>query len=178
MDTRITISVLVAVAVIGGWWYMANRTVPIAATADYKNATYRIEGQAVTLMNGRAETPTAPGSASQVVTQYFGSLASGDVNGDGLSDVAFILTQNSGGSGTFFYVVVALKSGDGYTGTNAVLLGDRVAPQPTQVENGQVIVNYAERAAGEPMTARPSIGVSKYLSVVEGELVEVPAVTP
>jgi hypothetical protein len=36
-----------------------------------------------------------------------------------------------------------------------------------------LIVNFAERKADEPMTARPSMGVSKYLKVTEGSLVEV-----
>jgi len=59
-----------------------------------------------------------------------------------------------------------------YKGTNAILLGDRIAPQTTEIKNGQVIVNYADRAAGEPMTARPSVGVSKYLKVEGTTLVE------
>lgn len=144
--------------------------------ADYKNATYTIEGTAVKLMNGNAESPAAPGSSTKTITQYFGNDATGDLNGDGVSDVAFILTQSSGGSGTFYYVVAALKNGNGYTGTDAVLLGDRIAPQTMQIENGELIVNYADRKAGEPMTARPSLGVSKYLRVAGTALVQSPRV--
>lgn len=133
--------------------------------AGYKNATYIVEGQPVTLVNGSSTTDSAPGSASQTVTQYFGNEAAGDLNGDGVPDIAFILTQSGGGSGTFYYVVVALKTTTGYRGTNAVFLGDRIAPQTTEITNGQIIVNYADRAAGEPMTTAPSVGVSKYLTV-------------
>jgi hypothetical protein len=88
-----------------------------------------------------------------------------DFNGDGKQDTVFILTQNNGGSGTFYYVVVALSGPDGYSGTNGVLLGDRVAPQTTEIKNGQIIVNYADRKAGEAMTVAPSVGVSKYLNL-------------
>lgn len=146
-----------------------------SAAVDPKNITYTIDGQPVTLVNGQAETAAAPGSASQTTTRYFGNEATGDLNNDGVPDVAFILTQNSGGSGTFYYVAVALKTSDGYQGTNAILLGDRIAPQSTQIENEKVIVNYADRAAGEPMTTAPSIGVSKYLSVTGAVLAEVPS---
>ena len=139
---------------------------------DAKNATYTIEGRSVTLTDGLSEVEAAPGSASKVTTRYFGNEAGGDLNGDGTSDVAFVLTQNMGGSGTFYYAVVALQTKNGYVGTNAVLLGDRVAPQTTEVRNGEVIANYAERRPGEPMTTRPSVGVSKYLRVVDGKLVE------
>lgn len=140
---------------------------------SHRNATYMIDGRAVTLVNGTAEEETISGAATKTITRYFGNEAYGDVNGDDVSDIAFLLSQDLGGSGTFYYVVAALKIGGGYKGTNAVLLGDRVAPQPTEIRDGVIIVNYAERAPGEPMTARPSVGVSKYLRVVDDRLVEV-----
>lgn len=146
--------------------------VATSAAAGYRDATYEVAGKLVTLTNGLSEVEAAPGSASKVVTRIFGNDASGDLNGDGQVDIGFLLTQSSGGSGTFFYAVVALRTANGWTGTNAVLLGDRVAPQPSQVRDGVLIVNYAERKAGEPMTERPSVGVSRYLRVVSGKLVE------
>ena len=140
---------------------------------DPKNATYLIENQPVALAGGRAETEIAPGSASKLVTQYFGNEATGDLNGDGVPDVAFILTQSGGGSGIFYYVAVALGlSGGGYHGTDAVFLGDRIAPQSTEIKNGVLTVNYADRKPTDPMTAAPSVGISKYLKVVDGQLVE------
>jgi hypothetical protein len=76
----------------------------------------------VQLINGRSEVEPAPGSAAKVVTQIFGNEATGDLDGDDVADTAFVLTQSSGGKGTFYYVAVARKSGDGWTGTNAILL--------------------------------------------------------
>jgi len=178
---KTTLVVLVVLVAAGGAWFLMTRTAtaPQQAAADHKNATYSIGGQPVVLVNGRAEAPAAldstgspqAGAASTIITQYFGNEATGDLNGDGVPDVAFLLTQNSGGSGTFYYVVAALKTADGYQGTNAVLLGDRIAPQTTEIRNGQLIVNYADRTASEPMTTRPSIGVSKYLQVQGTSLV-------
>lgn len=166
MKTLFGIGIACIVAGAGIWfWASRPSTTPQENTADYKNATYIIEGQPVTLADGRAETATAPGSASKTVTQYFGNDATGDLNADGTPDTAFLLTQSGGGSGTFYYAVVALKTSDGYQGTNAILLGDRIAPQTTEIRNGQLIVNYADRKSGEPMTASPSMGVSKYLRV-------------
>jgi hypothetical protein len=146
--------------------------VDTSIAADYKNATYIIEGQPVTLRNGVAEMELAPGSASKLVTRYFGNEAFGDLNGDGVDDVAFLLTQTAGGTGTFYYAVVALKTAGGYHGTNGIFLGDRVAPQTTELRNGQIIVNYAERKPDDPMAARPSVGVSKYLHLEGLELKE------
>lgn len=143
-----------------------------ASAGSYKDASYEIGGRVITLANGVSEIEAAPGSASKITTRYFGNEAVGDLNGDGMLDVGFLLTQSMGGSGTFYYAVVAVKTKDGYVGTNAVLLGDRVAPQTTEIRDGNLIVNYAERKQGEPMTTRPSVGVSKYLKVVDGKLME------
>lgn len=163
--------IFVLVVIAGTGFYLSS-SLP-KPKSNQQNATYMIEGQPVTLVDGYAESAPAPGSASKTVTQYLGNDAKGDLNGDGISDLAFLVTQTGGGSGTFYYAVAALQAGDGsYHGTNAILLGDRVAPQTTVIQNGEIIVNYADRAAGEPMTAQPSAGVSKYLKVQGGTLIE------
>jgi hypothetical protein len=143
-----------------------------ARPTDPSNATFVIEGRTITLTNGISEIEAAPGSASKITTRYFGNEARGDLNGDGLADVGFLVTQNAGGSGTFYYAVVTLQLKNGYEGTNAVLLGDRIAPQTTELRNGELTVNFADRRPGEPMTTPPSVGVSKYFKVVSGSLVE------
>lgn len=151
---------------------VAATTPAATAVASHRDATYEVAGRPVTLKGGVSEVEAAPGSASKVTTRVFGNEATGDLNGDGQPDIAFLLTQSPGGSGTFFYAVAALKTATGYAGTNAVLLGDRIAPQTTRVVNGVIEVNYAERKAGEPMTAQPSVGVTKRLQVVDGKLAE------
>ncbi|HRH21982.1 MAG TPA: hypothetical protein PLJ58_02155, partial [bacterium] len=55
---------------------------------------------------------------------------------------------------------------------NAILLGDRIAPQTTEWLDGEIVVNYAERKAGEAMTVSPSVGVSRYFQVADGTLIE------
>jgi hypothetical protein len=134
--------------------------------------SYLINGETVLLKNGISEAEVTPGSSSKIVTRYFGNGASGDLNGDQRDDVAFLLTQNTGGSGTFFYIVAALKTDYGYTGTNAILLGDRIAPQSTSIENGEIVVNYADRKPDEPFTTPPTVGVLKRFAVFNNELVE------
>ena len=158
-----------AVATIAG--AQATASPGPGAASSPRDATYIVEGKSVTLSNGVSEVEAAPGSASKVTTRYFGNDATGDLNGDGQADTGFVLTQSSGGSGTFFYAAAALKTKDGYTGTNAVLLGDRIAPQSTQISGGQLIVNYADRKPGEPFSTPPSVGVTKTFKVVDGKLV-------
>ncbi len=164
---------LAAIVLIGGFSLFYNylydkKQMP----TDYKNATFLIEGTPVTLLNGIAETEV-PDSVSKITTRYFGNIAKGDLNGDEIPDLAFLLTQEGGGSGTLYYAVVALQNTNNtYQGTNAIFLGDRIAPQTTEIRNGEVIVNYAVRKEGEPMTTSPRVGVSRYLTVSGALLIE------
>ena len=154
------ISIVVLLVAAGIFFFIgksgkAPAVSPKEAEFSPKNATYYIEGKAVTLVNGIAETEAAPESAAKVTTRYFGNEVKHDLNDDGLEDVAFILTQETGGSGAFFYFVAALNTPTGYVGSQAVFLGDRIAPQTTGMEEGTtamgskrqnvIVVNYAVR---------------------------------
>jgi hypothetical protein len=142
---------------------------------DYKNATYTIEGRSITLTNGLSEIEAAFGSAAKIITRYFGNEVKHDLNDDGREDVVFLLTQEAGGSGVFFYVVAALNTPAGFIGSKAFFLGDRIAPQTTELDEGEtvngtsrqnvIVVNYATRLPNEPFTAAPSVGKSVWLKL-------------
>jgi heat shock protein HslJ len=105
-----------------------------------------------------------------VTTKYFGNETEYDFNSDGRMDIAFVLTQDTGGSGTFYYAVAAINTPDGYKGSNAVFLGDRIAPQATRMnsENGRVgviEVAYVDRNEGEDFSVIPSVGKSMLLKL-------------
>ena len=139
--------------------------------ADPLNTTYVFEGQSVKLVEGVSEV-SVPDSSSEIVTRAFGKPTYGDLDGDGTKDSVMFLTQSGGGTGEFYYAVVALNKNSLYEGLEGVLLGDRIAPQTIQIKDGIAIVNYADRKTGEPMTTQPSMGVSKYLSLDNGILKE------
>ncbi|MEN9413027.1 MAG: hypothetical protein RLZZ342_114 [Candidatus Parcubacteria bacterium] len=154
--------------------YSTSRTALSTGTgtivSDYKNAIYLIGGKLVELHDGFSETEAAPGSSSKIVTRYFGNELKTDLDADGREDIVFLLTQQAGGSGTFYYVVAARNTDTGYQGSDGYLLGDRIAPQTTNVSTNPrhrnvIVVNYAERAPDEPMTTRPSVGKSAYLKL-------------
>lgn len=148
------------------------------AEADYKNAEYIIDGRSVKLVNGLLEEEEVSGSAGKIITRYFGNDLVVDLNDDGRDDVVFYLTQESGGSGVFYYVAAALNTVSGYLGSQALFLGDRIAPQPINKGEGKiVVVNYMDRAKDEPFTTAPSNGKSLWLKYDEdtnqfGEVVQ------
>ena len=141
-----------------------HTTATSTTTADIHDATFIIDGESITLKNGIFETGAILGSASKIVVKYFGNDVKHDFDGDGREDVAFIITKNAGGSGTFFYVVAVLNKATGLVGSTAVLLGDRIAPQTTNVtDQDTVVVNYADRKSTDSFATPPSVGKSLYL---------------
>lgn len=167
---RKLIVILLILGALYGMYKFGTRNASITLTeslkvenpAEHQDVTFQIDGQPITLDDGVAIIETATGVESTV--RYFGNELRHDVDGDGAEDVVFLVTVDAAGSGTFFYVVAALKRGDSYVGIEAFFLGDRIAPQAiSSGEADEVIVTYAERAPGEPMTSSPSVGVSTYL---------------
>jgi len=169
--TTLGIIIIVLILVVGALVLNTYTFNTLPVQLDSRNGTYVIENKPTTLVNGLSEE-IIPGSASKITTRYFGNEASGDLNNDNQEDAVFLLSQNGGGSGTFYYVAALLHTTNGSQGTNAILLGDRIAPQTTEIREGKIIVNYAERKPDEPMTARPSVGVSKYFKIQGNTLVE------
>jgi hypothetical protein len=176
MKTRIVLVVGIVVAMVAGYvaWSYTTTTQQPAVARDYKNSTYLIDGVRVQLVDGAATT-TLPGSQANIVTRYFGNELQTDLNGDGREDIVFLVVQETGGSGSFFYAVAALNTEEGYKGSDGYLLGDRIAPQsttlsPNPTHKHVVVVNYADRAPSEPMTTRPSIGKSAYLKLDEATM--------
>jgi len=145
----------------------------IPSATDPLNAAYIIEGKEIHLHNGRFETEAAPGSATKIRTAVFAEPVYGDMDGDGDEDAVLLLTQDPGGSGTFYYIAVAVNQSDGYRGTHAKLLGDRIAPQNITVRNGFITATYADRRPEEPMAALPSVAKSRYLILQNTELKEI-----
>lgn len=173
-----TILIIVFLAVIAGASYLVyqkyaenkkNSMLPDnGPTVDVNvfkplDATYIIEDDPVTLINGKAEKEIASGSASKIEVAVWGEPVKGDLTGDGISDGALILTYSAGGSGVFYYIAADIYNFEsGKTiGTNAILLGDRIAPQNISINNREIIVNYADRKKGEAMILKPSIGITR-----------------
>lgn len=138
--------------------------------ADPANATYVIEGDAVTLVNGARSQPAAPGSHTMhdtrliAGTQLCGSL-------DGQPVVVTLLSDDPGGSGSFIYVAAVPKDGHGYP---AALIGDRIVPKSIVIDKHQIVVTYLGHASGQPMSAPPTTTLVRRFGLQQGHLVDMP----
>ncbi len=155
-------------------------TLPSAASTEPtpahtpRDATYRIDDEPFTLHDGLVIVERLPGAASKTMVQLHGEPVQGDLDGDGVPDAAVLLVQTTGGSGTFYHVAAALNRGGEYVGTQAVFIGDRIEPLQLAIRYGLVIIDFADRQSDEPMTAPPSLGVSKYLVRRRARFEEIP----
>lgn len=85
------------------------------------------------------------------------------------------MTQETGGSGTFYYVVALLDTTSGPIGSDGVLLGDRISPQTITIDEGKttngtnrqnvIVVNYTDRKPGESFDISPSVEKSIWLKL-------------
>lgn len=138
---------------------------------DVKNSSFTIENAPVNLKDGYYEAESASMPGIKITTRYFGNELKTDLNDDGRKDAVFLVTQDGGGSGTFYYAVAVLNlPGGNHAGSDGYLLGDRVAPQTTEVSRNPrhknvIVVNFSDRAPYEPMSTPPSIGKSVYLKL-------------
>jgi hypothetical protein len=144
-------------------------------TVDPLNTTYTIENHTFTLINGKAEKEITQGSQEKINVYVLGTPNFGDLNNDKVNDAVVILIYTPGGSGVFYYVAVAIKDTENNTtiGSNAILLGDRIAFYNNSINlDGEITVNYADRKNNEPFTTLPSVNVSRYFLVSGNTLIE------
>lgn len=106
-------------------------------------------------------------TASQADQQYFGTEATGDLNGDGKDDIAFIISRPDP-AGTMYYLSTALATSTGHTGTNLIYLGNKVDPDAIAITGGIITILYHKGSSNVASTTK-----KLYAHVVDGTLQEI-----
>lgn len=125
------------------------------------NTTFTIDDEEIMLKEGKADNITLLETA-----------ASGDLNNDNKIDTVVLLAHSPGGSGVFIYVAAYVSGSLGYKGSNALFLGDRIAPQSISISKGMVTIRYLDRQEDEPFAAEPTVPSAKEFAYRNGEFVE------
>jgi len=166
--------ILVGVGVYASVFLTQSDTTPpdvvYALPADPLNATYRIEGVEVSLEDGRAQTEVAPSSAEIITTEVVGELVplattQGAAN-------AVLLRQDLGGTGSFYYLALAVSNGDGFLGSEAVYLGDRIEEVTVQPWGELMWVSYGTRATSTSFAEPADVPVTRYFYTRGATLLE------
>ena len=125
--------------------------------SDPLNTTYTIGNHPVSLVDGRSEEPAAPNSGGKIITQVQNAPLFADMNKDGIDDAVLILTQSTGGSGTFYYVAAAIATPTGYKGTGGHFLGDRIKPQRIEILGSKARIHFLARSSEESFADDPTV---------------------
>ena len=121
-----------------------------------KNFAYVLgSGPKYTLKDGLYEEGK---SIEDYVRIRLDSLAIGDLNGDGLKEIAVVLASNFGGSGHFYMLTVLLNKVDGQKQTDNLELGDRVVIQSLTISQGKISIEMLTHGPDDPMSS-PSLRV-------------------
>ena len=131
----------------------------------------------VQLTDGLYEgAPFVEGGASRPTVRMLPLTAIGDLDGDGLADAAVLLVENSGGSGSFFFLAAVANRAGLPENVVTVPLGDRVSPSYLAIEDGAIVVDTAAFAESDPLCC-PSLKV-RTTYVLRGTALEIIATEP
>jgi hypothetical protein len=135
------------------------------------NETYSIGNTKITLKDGVASTQIE-GSTGVRKTVLLEGPAFADVNGDGQKDAVLLIKDESGGSGTFYYVAAVLTKSTTELATNSILLGDRIRIKEISVDNGIIYVTILDKEPTEAMSTKPTIEKILKFKIVGEKLVQ------
>ncbi|MBI1801142.1 MAG: hypothetical protein HY259_13530 [Chloroflexi bacterium] len=157
----------------------ATATPPAPAALSIRlalpNAEYPIDvasTKKAQLKDGLFQEPAAPGSATMSKIQLGAPEAFGDLNADGAEDAAVLLVAQPGGSGTFTYLALVLNDRGSAKAVGSFLLGDRIVVKTLEIRSGNVIVTMLDRKPGEPMSAAPTVELTRTFRLQSGQVVE------
>lgn len=139
-----------------------------------RNATYDVEYTAdgtAPLTNGEYREAAAPGSASEIVVRLGDQIAYGDFTGDGQDEAVTFLVSDTGGSGTFYDLVLVDDVDETPTQVASTFLGDRVEIKGLEINEGLIGILMVTQGPNDPQSA-PTQEVVKVFNLQDGELVE------
>jgi len=95
--------------------------------------------------------------------QLIEPVAAGDLNGDGRLDAAVILTINSGGTGTFFYLIAMLNQDDAPVQAATTYIGDRQAVNKLEIVDGKIILDFRTQGPNDGLCCPSEHRLRRYV---------------
>lgn len=128
---------------------------PVASekkTDAYKNTTYTIGGQIVTLTDGKGILSLDIGSQKSTSSvDIVGDVLYFDVNGDTASDTVLLLSVSNQREQKRFYLATAVALAKGFVGTNGVYLTTNIATSSLRFKNGEINLEYSMTGTTSPV---------------------------
>lgn len=135
-----------------------------------RNGRYELPGiGAFQLRDGNYQEKYGDG-ATQVNRVGVVTVSFGDLDGDGVEDAAVVLWANTGGSGTFIYLVPVLNEDGKGQQAGVQMLGDRVQIKSIAINSGKINLEVLSQGAADPMVS-PSLQSVQEYTLKDGKLV-------
>jgi hypothetical protein len=140
--------------------------------AQVRNAPYQLGAsnalQTVQLTDGRFEqgTPGSDNYLSVVMTDF---VAIGDLNGDGVGEVAALVSENYGGSGVFVFLAVYANVNGALTFQTSTLVDDRPQLSALSIGKGRISLEAVIHGTDDPMCC-PTLKTTRHYRFVDNLL--------
>jgi heat shock protein HslJ len=99
-------------------------------------------------------------------------IRQGDLDGDGLDETVVLISESSGGSGTFDYLAILDRQDGAVRALPAAPLGDRVRLMSAEIRAGRLELRVVQAGEGDPACC-PGEVADRSLALQDGALVEV-----
>jgi len=123
----------------------------------------------VQLQNGKYEGGTG---ADYALVQMLPQSVLGDLNGDGKTDAAVLLAENSGGSGVFVSLAAFIATDNGFSQSSALLIDDRPVINTLAIQDGIITLDATIHGANDAMVS-PTLKVIENYQLIGTTLTQV-----
>lgn len=126
------------------------------ATPDYvtrlRSAEYQLaESQRLVQLTDGQYQEGAAGQVDYISVNLGSASAAGDLNGDGVDEIAGVFGENYGGSGTFLFLAIYSDVNGKLTFLTSAFVGDRPVVNGLSIENGEVSLSAVTQDADDPL---------------------------
>ena len=139
---------------------------------ELRNAQYQLglpdSLQIVQLRDGAFEQG-ASGSADFISVFVTDFVARGDLNGDDQNEVAALVSENNGGTGTFVFLVVYSEVDGELVFQTSKLVDDRPQINALLIEDSEMFLDAITHAADDPMCC-PTWKTTRHFGFIDGQL--------
>jgi len=127
------------------------------AVPDYvtriRNADYQLGAtdalRVIQFTDGKFQEGTA-GGLDYVSVNLTDFVAAGDLTGDGVNEIAALVAENYGGSGTFVFLAIYSDSNGKLTFQTSTMVDDRPVLNAISIEDGEVFLDSVTHDSDDP----------------------------
>lgn len=121
-----------------------------------------ILGKHVKLVNGEFDGTI---DGIELHATLYPDIQFGDLNSDGIDDTALLISENTGGTGTFLSLIVIFSTADHYQQAPGITIDDRPVIESVSISDGRVLVEGFIHGPNDAMVS-PTQGITQEYSLV------------